>query len=455
MKRAAVLLLGALMLAPGVALAAPDDPFYPVQWGLSQIEAARAWGVSEGAGVVIAVVDTGVDATHPDLKGRVNVGYDFVDDDTDASDRNGHGTMIAGIIAATTRNGIGIASVAPRARILPVRVLDADGTGSSQDVARGIRWAVDQGAHVINLSLAQDGPAGGGLLGGDLLRDPSVGDAIEDAARAGRVVVVAAGNERGGGKAETAYDATVPGSLVVGATTPEDRRAAYSNYGRGLDLVAPGGGSRSDPSLSGCTQDNSIVSTWWDPKDKRSKYGGGCGTSMSVAFVSGVAAMLRAQGKSGPAAADRILATADDIGSPGADSQTGAGRLNAARALGAPKKKRSSSTPSSPTPAATPRARSGTVTAAGELEKATGKLTPERGAPAEPTVETMPSGSSTPPPIPSLRPDRSEQVLGAPLGSPGDDAPRRKGWPVTVASMLVSLLVLAHASRFVRAGATR
>ena len=440
------MLLGAMMLAPGVALAAPNDPFYPVQWGLARIGAARAWDVTKGSGIVVAVVDTGVDADHPDLKGRVIPGYDFVDDDDNAADGNGHGTMVAGIIAATTGNGKGIASVAPQAKVLPVRVLGDDGTGSSQDVARGIRYAVDRGAHVINLSLAQDGPpGGGGLLGaGDLLRDPSVGQAIEDAARAGRVVVIAAGNDRQGGNNETAYDATVPGSVVVGASTPEDKRAAYSNYGQGLDLLAPGGGSRTDPSLSGCTQDNSIVSTWWDPADGKSKYGGGCGTSMSVAFVSGVAAMLRAQGKTNRQVVDRIRATADDLGATGVDAQTGAGRLNATRSLGAPKKKAASGGGTTTTsPSSRPRAGSSVRVNSEPLLRVPDPAPGATGSSASPTPSEPPTRS-----VPSAR----DRVPEAPVVAfPGVAHPQGKGWPVTFASLFISLLVLVHAARFVRA----
>jgi subtilisin family serine protease len=123
--------------------------------------------------------------------------------------------------------------------------------------------------------------------------------------------------------------------MVVGASAKDNRPAAYSNHGSGLDLLAPGGGSSADPSANGCTQDQSIVSTWWNPATKRSSYGGGCGSSMSVAFVSGVAALLRARGYDNAAAVRRIEQTADDIGPKGRDDMTGYGILNDARALGA------------------------------------------------------------------------------------------------------------------------
>ena len=159
-------------------------------------------------------------------------------------------------------------------------------------VAEGITWAVQHGATVVNLSLAQES----GANNTPLLRSPAVDAAIKAAARSGAVVVVAAGNSSTGGSTQTAYDATTPGVIVVGSSARNNRPAAYSDHGAGLDILAPGGGSSTDPTANGCTQDQSIVSTWWNPNTKRSSYGGGCGTSMSVAFVSGAAALLRAHG---------------------------------------------------------------------------------------------------------------------------------------------------------------
>jgi subtilisin family serine protease len=336
-RRLVALLIAVPLLAPATARAKGDDPYAPAQWGLRAIGAQAAWTVSTGVGVVVAVIDTGVDGGHPDLQGRILPGRDFVEDDGDPSDDNGHGTLIAGIVAANTSNGVGVASVAPGARVLPVRVLDREGSGTSDDVVEGIRWAVDNGAQVINLSLAQE--SGGGSAGlivpPSLLRDPSVDAAIREAAGAGATVVVAAGNSSDGGDPETAYDATVPGVLVVGASTSTGTRAAYSNYGAGLDLLAPGGGRDDDATDRACDQRTSIISTWWNPFDQRSDYGGGCGTSMAVGFVSGVAALSAALGMSNVEATERILGTARDAGAPGADDKTGAGILDAARAVGA------------------------------------------------------------------------------------------------------------------------
>ena len=430
MKKLIAALLGALLVAPVPGWTAPNDPYFSHQWGLTEIGADDAWRRSTGRGVIVAVIDTGVDPSHPDLKGRLLAGKDFVDDDEDPRDENGHGTLIAGIVAASTGNGVGVASVAPKAKVLPVRVLDADGTGVSSDVADGIDWAVARGVDVINLSLAQEGAGGrGGVLGDELLGDPSVGDAIKEAARAGVTVVVAAGNDRGGGRSETAFDAEVGGVVVVGASTKTDQLAAYSNYGAGLDIVAPGGGSASNPRENGCTQLNSIVSTWWDPEDRESTYGGGCGTSMAVGFVSGVAALLHARGMSNVQVVQKMLSTAKDLGAPGRDDRFGHGRLDAARALGVtskPKPKQSASTAPRPKPSE----ERGTVVVQGDPDPiSTPSETPTASAPARPR--------RAPEPLP-------------PVAFPAGLPEQTKGWPVSAAAGLVSVLVLAHVLVFLR-----
>jgi thermitase len=132
----------------------PDDPLFSQQWGLRQIQAPAAWDRTVGSSAtVIAILDTGVDARHPDLAGAVLAGRDFVNGDLDASDDHGHGTMAAGIAAARTDNGRGVAGTCWTCRILPVKVLDADGSGYHSQIANGVVWAADQGAHVISMSL--------------------------------------------------------------------------------------------------------------------------------------------------------------------------------------------------------------------------------------------------------------------------------------------------------------
>jgi serine protease len=393
----------AVALAPAGAGAAPNDPGWPQQWHLRRIGVERAWTVTRGSGAVVAVVDTGVDATHPDLRGRLVDGYNAIDGGS-WQDDNGHGTFMAGIIAAVTGNGLGVASVAPLARIMPIKALGADGSGNVDDVVRGIRWAVDHGADVINLSLAEESLGGGGGTIGNLLADRRLRAAISDAARRGALVVVAAGNDfEAGGHPQTAYDATDPGVLVVGASTSDDRRAAYSNYGSGLDLLAPGGGSATDPSAGdACQKNDPVVSTWWNPKTRQSAYGKGCGTSMAVAHVSGAGALLVALGLSNRQAAERILATARDLGPPGVDPETGHGRLDAAAvvAASAPPVPRTSSPRPSPRRTSSPAP----VAAAG---------TPRPGP--RPTPTPSPSSAPSSPIVAAPPPVRDERGARGPV----------------------------------------
>jgi subtilisin family serine protease len=177
---------GVLLVASSLpAWAAVNDPGFSDQWALPKIGAPQAWSRADGGGIIIAVVDTGVDLNHEDLAGKLVQGRDFVAPDTPPNDEHGHGTHVAGIAAAITNNGRGIAGVAPEARIMPVRVLDHEGSGSASNVAAGIRWAADNGAHIINLSLGSlDQP----LFG------PSFGAALDYAWSNGSTPIVAAGN---------------------------------------------------------------------------------------------------------------------------------------------------------------------------------------------------------------------------------------------------------------------
>ncbi len=418
MRRLIVLVLGGLVLLGGAApfaWAAPNDPGWYQQWNLSKIRADRAWSSSKGSGVVVAIVDTGVDLSHPDLQGRLVSGIDLVNGGAPQDD-NGHGTFMAGIAAAATGNGQGVASVAPSAKIMPVKVLDSDGVGEPETVADGIRWAVDHGAHVINLSLAETS-SGGIKLPVDFFANSDLDDAIREAANAGRFVAVAAGNDfsSGGGNAQTAYDAAVAGVLVVGGSTAGDRRAAYSNYGQGLDILAPGGGSASNPSGASCQSNDPVTSTWWNGG---SQYGAGCGTSMAVAHVSGVAALLRAKGYSSTAAASRIIATARDLGTSGWDSQTGHGRVDAAAAVGA-----ASAQPPAPPPKPAPKK----------------SVPPKKVAAAtSPTPSPTVAKSVAPAPAPSA----TGLLLAGAFPSEDPPAPRRS--LVMIATAMAMLVGVSH-----------
>ncbi|HEX5376876.1 MAG TPA: S8 family serine peptidase, partial [Solirubrobacterales bacterium] len=235
-----------------LAVPEPDDSFFEDLWGLSDpalpdpgVGALEAWDHGKGGGEVIAVADTGVDLTHPDIAPNLWTnpspgpssglhGYDFVDDDGDPDDYNFHGTHVAGTAAAVSGNALGIAGVAPEAEIMAVRVLDGDGSGSTDDIASGIAYAAEEGAGVINLSLG--GPAG---------EDEAMSDAVDLAAEEGAVVVAAAGNEGANNDAEPTTPCTLPqASLIcVAALGQSGGLASFSNFGaQSVDVAAPGTG---------------------------------------------------------------------------------------------------------------------------------------------------------------------------------------------------------------------
>ncbi len=294
------------------ALFTPNDPQYSSQSNLHAVGASSAWDIERGApSVVVAVVDSGVDPGHPDLAGRVDAarGYDFIGRDPVANDAFGHGTHVAGVIAAATDNRRDVAGLAHRCTILPVRVLNAQGVGSDTAVADGIRHAVKQGADVINLSLG--------------IADPSrvLEDAIEYAHARDVVIVAAAGND---GTPGLDYPAAYTDVVAVGALDTRGLRWVGSQYGAGLDLVAPGVNVLSLWPLSGPVAAASV--------------GRITGTSAASPHVAGAAALLRSAHPSWPAGrvAARLRATAQDLGDPGPDIEYGHGLVRADLALSVP-----------------------------------------------------------------------------------------------------------------------
>lgn len=304
------------VIATSPAQAATNDPLRGSQWGLDQVRAEGAWPTSTGAGSVVAVIDTGVDLHHPDLARQLVPGIttvdcpgdaatcgdgDWVGPDGVAEPEDPHGTHVAGIIAATADNGIGIAGVAPDAKIMPVKSLDA-GSGSTLDIAAGIIWAVDNGADVINMSL-------GGLPGTELLTVLGVDrvwlDAVDYATSRGVLVVAAAGNQT---YPFCSSPANITGVVCVSSTDPRELPSYFTNGL--LDLrsslvAAPGGGGTS------CA--DNVVSTI--PTDAESGcgpegYDSYAGTSMAAPHVAGVAALLHAQGRSSDNVREAILETA-------------------------------------------------------------------------------------------------------------------------------------------------
>jgi serine protease len=291
----------------------PNDPLYSQQWNLRAIRMPEAWEISQGEGVTVAVVDTGVTRV-PDLAQTEFVkGYDFVDDDEDPTDLNGHGTHVAGTLAQSTNNALGVAGVAFKAKIVPVRVLDANGFGSLSDVVEGIRYAVDHGATVINLSL-------GSRASARLMEE-----AVAYAHSKGVTVVAAAGNEN---SSQVSYPARYPHVIAVSATGPDGTKAPYSNYGVGVDIAAPGGAKTPEHPEYGILQQ---TINRRNPDEPVFAYFQG--TSMAAPHVAGVAALIQAQGIKDPDKVEAILKmSAAPV--PG-DKQNfyGAGLLDAARAL--------------------------------------------------------------------------------------------------------------------------
>ncbi|MBL8145059.1 MAG: S8 family serine peptidase, partial [Anaerolineae bacterium] len=208
--------------------AAPNDPLYPEQWALAAIGAPEAWAVrsSSAAPVTVAVIDSGICAGHPDLAGRIVAGYDFLDNDDLPQDTFGHGCAVSAIVAANANDGMGMAGVAPNARIMPLRVLDEHGIGPYSAVAAALVYAADHGAQVINLSL-------GGAAASSVLED-----AVQYALNKGVAVVAAAGN--GGATAPILYPAAYSPVIAVGAFDASGAPASFSSGGTSADVLAPG-----------------------------------------------------------------------------------------------------------------------------------------------------------------------------------------------------------------------
>jgi subtilisin family serine protease len=282
---------------------APNDPLYATQWHLGTIGAPIAWSITTGdPSVVVAVCDSGVDLDHPDLAPLLVSGYNAVDQLPQSSGGpvdglTDHGTQVAGCVAAATDNGTGIAGLGWNLRIMPIRVSNLPGdTASLSDIVKGVLWAVDQGATVVNVSFTG-------------VETPFAAEAGAYARAHGATVVWAAGNA-----ASSLGAIDPPNLLVVGATDQLDALASFSNYGNGIDLVAPG---------------VSIVTT------KIGGYASPNGTSFAAPIVAGALALVRSANPSlSEAAAEfTVTSSATDLGAPGEDALFGSGRLHVGSAV--------------------------------------------------------------------------------------------------------------------------
>jgi serine protease len=290
------------------AFLAPNDPDYSKQWNLRGINVERAWEENQGEGITVAVIDTGVSRV-PDLQETEFVeGYDFVNDKTDAADDNGHGTHVAGTIAQSTNNNYGVAGIAYKAKIMPLKVLSNGGGGTVGDIAEAIRFAADHGADVINLSLG-----GGG--------DTAVLKEAIDYAYAKKVVIVAAAGNSGNNS--SSYPARYPHVIGVSALDASGNKAAYSNFGAGVDISAPGG-----------SNEGKILQETIDPvKGGEPVFLGLQGTSMAAPHVAGVAALIKAAGVKEPDAVRKILQESARKPTEDPFNHFGAGQLDAGNAV--------------------------------------------------------------------------------------------------------------------------
>lgn len=289
-----------------------NDPDIKLQYGLENINAEKAWAYSTGTDkVIVAVVDTGVDLAHPDLQNNLMNGYSTVNGITTPQDDNGHGTHVSGIISAISNNNIGGVGLAPKCKIMPVKVLSAKGEGNDSDITEGIIWAVDHGANIINLSL-------GGTGAGKTLEN-----AMTYAYNSNVLVIAAMGNN---GENLKTYPAGYKNIIAVGATDIKNKAVPFSNFGEWISVSAPG---------------LKIYSTFPTQKVELSRYNLSpnyavlSGTSMSVPFVAGLAGLIMSKnpGIKRAEVRKRIEGNCQDIDAKGFDESTGYGLIDAYKSL--------------------------------------------------------------------------------------------------------------------------
>jgi serine protease len=310
--------------APGSGF--PNDACFKYQWHLRQIGMPEAWKRSNGKGVVVAVIDTGVSKVADLAETKFVPGYNFLANNANADDDHGHGTHVAGTIAESTNNKIGVAGVAYGATIMPLKVLSARGSGSVAGITQAIRWAADHGANVINMSLG--GPS----------RMGSMANAIKYAHDKGVVIVAAAGND---GHGRVGYPAAYPGVVAVAATQFDESTTFYSNWGKEIDVAAPGGNTRGDENGDG-QPDGVLQHTIVPGQTSKTDYLWFMGTSMASPHAAGVAALIMGAGVRKPDAVEEIMlgtarkpkvnGTHDGTGGR-VDDHYGAGIVDAAAAL--------------------------------------------------------------------------------------------------------------------------
>ena len=324
------------------ATQSPNDPWWPNEWGEAKVRAPQAWDLSTGSSsVVVAILDTGIDFSQPDLQGKIVAGRDIVNNDADPSDDNGHGTYTAGVVGAATNNGLGVAAYCWACSIMPVKVLAADGSGSMSNVAAGITWATDHGARVISMSL------------GGTSASSTLASAVTYAHDRGVVLAAAAGNY---GTTTKVYPAAYPEVLGVAGTDSTDTLYSWSSYGSWVKVAAPG-----------CNYTTG----------RNAWYGTFCGTSSATPVVAGLAALAASFS---PSATNTAIEQALESSAVNIGGVVAYGRVDA---LGTLQALGGSASPS-PSPTATP--------------------TPTATPSPTPTSAPSPTPSPTPTPAPTANP---------------------------------------------------
>jgi thermitase len=342
------------------AVDVPNDPSFNVQWDMTKVQASQAWGITKGSqNVIIAILDTGIDVNHPDLAGKVVSSINFTDSSTAYANGQSHATHVAGIAAAATNNGVGIAGLGRNSSLMNVKVLGDNGYGYYSWIAQGIIWAADHGADVINLSL------------GGSSASPTLQNAVNYAWNKGVVVVAAAGNN---GSTVPFYPAAYTNCISVAATDYNDALASWSNHGSWVDVAAPG------VSIYSCIPG--------------SQYGYMSGTSMASPHVAGlcglvfsVASDTNGNGRINDEVKSAVEASCNKVG-----IDVVSGRINAYRAV------QLASTTSIPVSTATP--------------------TPTPAPTATPTPTPVPTATPTPTPVPTVTPTPTPVPTATPTPTP-------------------------------------
>ncbi|GAC1604221.1 MAG: hypothetical protein NVS3B21_33340 [Acidimicrobiales bacterium] len=416
------------------AASSSNDPYFAEQWALTKINAPSAWSKSTGTGVRIGVIDTGIDLPHEDLAAKVVASTSCIGArgipeacSGSAQDDQGHGTHVSGIAAAVTANNKGIAGVAPDAQLVVVKALGSNGSGALNDVNAGIKWAVNKGARVINLSLESDGS--------QVIVAPgqSLSDGVDYAYSHNAVVVIAAGNSTPSLFGAAGY-ANI-NAVIVGATGRNDEVAWYSSSlaGAKWGLVAPGGDARGPDgraSCAGALAADCVVSAGWF-SGRVNQYADDEGTSMATPHVAGVLALIMAQtpALSAASAVQKLLGSADPV--PCGDGCRG--RVNAAAAVGAAV---AAGPPAPSAPSANPRplAPSASVVPGGVAP--TSPVIPG----LSPTPAPATPGPGVAPTLPPAGPSGGVPVAAAP---PSSFAPTAAGRILPVRSRRAGLPVVA------------